>query len=70
MLACDGTYRVFCEMLVCEEGPYQAYGIMTRSGPIHDISPDRGVVEDLAALLNRLQLDPCRAGEVIESVLP
>ena len=70
MLACDGTYQVICETLVCEEGPYQAYGMMTRSGPIHDISPDRRVVEDLAALFNHLKLDPDKAGDVIERVLP
>ena len=70
MLAHDGKYQVICETLVCEEIPYQAYGIMTRSGPIHDISPDRRVVEDLAALFNRLQLDQCRAEAVIETVLP
>ena len=70
MLACDGKYQVICETLVCEEGPYQAYGMMTRSGPIHDISPDRRIVEDLAALFNLLELDPSRAESVIESVLP
>ena len=70
MLACDGKYQVICETLVCEEGPYRSYGMMTRHGPIHDISPDRRLVEDLAALFNHLELDPGRAGDLIEHVLP
>ena len=70
MLTRDGKYQVICETLVCEEGPYQAYGMMTQSGPIHDISTDRAVVEDLAALFNRVGLDPHTAEEVIERVLP
>ena len=70
MLAGDGKYQVICETLVCEEGPYRAYGMMTRSGPIHDISPDRRLVEDLAALFNHLELDPGRAPDLIEHVLP
>ena len=70
MLACDGKYQVICETLVCEEGPYQAYGMMTRSGPIHDISTDRTVVEDLAALCNHADLDPRRAKGLLEYVLP
>lgn len=66
----ERTYQVICETMVCEEVPYRSYGMMTRSGPIHDISTDRAVVENLAALFNRLELDPHRAGEVIEKVLP
>jgi len=65
-----GYYHVICETFVCEEGPYTAYGMMTRSGPIHDISPDREVVEDMASLFNRVELDPGRAGDVIERILP
>ncbi len=70
MSAYDRTYQVICETMVCEEGPYLAYGMLTRSGAIHDISPDRRLVEDLVHLFNQMQLDPRRAGDVIEHMLP
>ena len=64
------SYRVFCETLQCEEDHYKAYGMQTYAGPIHDISPDRNVVETMAVLFNRMQLDPDKAGDVIERLLP
>ena len=70
MPAYNRTYQVICETFVCEEGPYLAYGMQTRFGAIHDISPDRNLVEDLARLFNQMQLDPQRAGDVIEHMLP
>ena len=51
-------------------GDYKAYGMQTYAGPIHDISPDRNVVETMAVLFNRMQLDPDKAGDVIERLLP
>jgi hypothetical protein len=63
-------YQVICETLVCEEGPYTAYGMVTRTGTIHDISADRQVVEEMAVLFDHVGLDPDRAGAVIEQLIP
>ncbi|MBR5640601.1 MAG: hypothetical protein IKW92_00530 [Firmicutes bacterium] len=63
-------YQVICETLVCEEGPYTAYGMVTRTGTIHDISADRQIVEEMAVLFDHVRLDPGRAETVIEQLLP
>ena len=63
-------YQVICETMVCEEGPYRSYGMMTRSGTIHDISTDRDLVEEMAAMFNRIDVDPARIGDIIEHMLP
>ena len=70
MSASKRRYQVFSEVLVCEEEPYTAYGLTTRSGAIHDISTDKGTVERMAALFNAVDLDPGRAGEAVETMLP
>ncbi len=66
----DHRYQVICETRVCEEIPYRAYGMMTRSGPIHDISTDKNFVEEMAAMFNRMNVDPGRIGDIIEHMLP
>ena len=63
-------YRVICETMVCEEGPYRSYGMLTRSGTIHDISTDKNFVEEMAAMFNRIDVDPARIGDIIEHMLP
>ena len=63
-------YQVICETMVCEEGTYRSYGMLTRSGTIHDISTDKNFVEEMAAMFNRIDVDPARIGDIIEHMLP
>ncbi len=70
MLSCDQKYQVICETLVCEEGPYLAYGMQTSTGAIRDISPDRHLVEKMASLFDHVELDPAKAWELVEHMLP
>ncbi len=66
----DRSYQVFSGIYTREEGPYEAYGIRTHAGAIHDISTDRELVEGMAALFEWIRLDPSRAGDLIEHMLP
>ena len=66
----ERTYQVICETLVCEEGPYRTYGIMTQTGPIRDISTNRQFVEEMAGMFNRIGVEPARTWDIIEHMLP
>ena len=63
-------YSVMEETLTCEESVHRVYGIRCCAQEIHDISSSREVVEEMADLFNRLQLDPSRARNAVESMLP
>ncbi|MBO1680229.1 DUF6514 family protein [Bittarella massiliensis (ex Durand et al. 2017)] len=68
-------YTVVKEALKdCEIGPYTGYGIrvieVSSCGSeevafVSDVSCERGVVEQLAALCTRLQLYPCHLYDVV-----
>lgn len=63
-------YVVVEETLLCEDSVHLVYGIQCHTQAIHDISSSREVVEEMADLFNRIQLDPSRARNAVESMLP
>ena len=63
-------YTIVSEVFVCEEGPCLCYGIRREDDAIRHISTDRVFVEMVTEVVNRLDLDPQRARDLIESLLP
>lgn len=64
------NYRICCEELTCEEETCLCYGIVHENGTIHHISTDKSFVELITDLVNRLQLSPDRARDLIEHLIP
>lgn len=65
-----GKYRIVCETLVCEEGSCVCYGMHREDDAIPHISTDRTFVQLVADLVNRLELEPHKARDLIEQLLP
>ena len=63
-------YTIVSEVFVCEEGSCLCYGIRREDDAIRHISTDRVFVEMVTEVVNRLDLDPQRARDLIESLLP
>jgi len=66
----EKKYAIVSELFICEEEPCICYGMQHDGDAIRHISTDRLFVELITELVNRLELDPQRARDLIEALLP
>ena len=63
-------YQVICETWAEEGEECPCYGLVCEDLQIHYVSTDRSFVEGIADKLNREDVDPKQAPDVVESMLP
>ena len=62
-------YAVVAKEYCQDEKTYQSYGIQYADRVIDDITLDKGALERLVELCNRLELSVCHIDDVIEDFL-